>query len=122
MKELKEHSFSELLAKNSNVLAWKLDANFVFTYISSFVHKAIGYETDEIVGKYMLSFVTPESKDHILDQWEQRISKNELNKIIILAVQFTCKNGNKILVEVLVESIYNGNRIVGYNAILKDKY
>lgn len=121
MNNSEEYNHYEFVVENLKDIVWEMDANFIFTYVSSSAKEAIGYETYEAVGRCMFDFLTPESKKHVLAQWEQRVNKNDnLAKVILYDIQFLCKDGKIIWFEVSVTPIIKENSIVGYIGISRD--
>lgn len=121
MYNLEEYVRYKYVIENIKDILWEMDANFTFTFVSCASKETSGYETEELIGRCMLDFLAPESKEHVRQQWERRISNNEnFLKVILYDVQFVCKDKTKIWVEVSVKPMVKENKIVGYIGVTRD--
>jgi len=73
---------------------WQLNASFRFTYVSPSVRKLIGYRPEEMVGRPILSFLSPQTANSI----EKRLSKEaalakEGHGDFVLELQLAAKDG-----------------------------
>lgn len=121
MYDLKEYVRYKYVIENIKDIIWEMDSNFIFTFVSCASKETSGYEPEELIGRCMLDFLTPESKDHVIQQWKKRIEQKEnFLKVILYDVEFICKDKAIIWVEVSVKPVVQEDKIVGYIGATRD--
>ncbi|MFZ4538041.1 PAS domain S-box protein [Propionivibrio sp.] len=113
-----------LLTEDATDVAWKLDRDLVFTYISPTDERLRGYKAEEIIGHHVFETLTDEGIAYLTERIRQR-RESERHGIqtgtITLEVQQRCKDGRLIWTEILStpERDENG-RITGYHGVSRD--
>ncbi|QHI71641.1 sensor domain-containing diguanylate cyclase [Aminipila terrae] len=121
MYNIKEYNRYKYVLENIKDIIWEMDASLVFTFVSEASEETAGYKAEELVGRCMLDFLTPESKNYVAQKWRERFTGTEnLKKIILYDVQFVCKDGSLIWVEVSVKPIINNDKLMGYIGVTRD--
>lgn len=121
MYNIKEYNRYKYVLENIKDIIWEMDASLVFTFVSEASEETAGYKAEELVGRCMLEFLTPESKNYVAQKWRERFTGTEnLKKIILYDVQFVCKDGSLIWVEVSVKPIINNDKLMGYIGVTRD--
>lgn len=108
--------------ENVQDIIWELDLNLNFTFVSPNSKNVSGYEYGEIIGRSLLDFLTPESKQNIMNQWKsaQQDRTGGDKKIVLYDVQFICKDGRIVWYEVSVKPIFNEGIFTGYIGTSRD--
>ncbi|MEL7656249.1 MAG: sensor domain-containing diguanylate cyclase [Bacillota bacterium] len=103
-------------------IIWELDLNLAFTFVSPNSRMMTGYENTEMIGRCILDFLSPESKQNIINQWNA--TKQErfegITKISMYDVEFICKDGRVIWYEVSVKPIIDEGKFTGYIGTSRD--
>jgi PAS domain S-box-containing protein len=74
-----------------------IDENYVIRLINDKVCSVLGYEKNEVIGKYPADFVSPDNKDRINAQLEKQFSGN-LNSVNYTEFPFITKNGQEKII------------------------
>ena len=109
--------------ENIKDVIWEVDTQLVFTFLSPTIKAMTGHEVDEMLGKCIIRFLTPESQRYIQEQLSSNIFKNmngERKSHILYDVEFICKHGDTIWCEVSVKPIYNNDEVIGYIGTTRD--
>lgn len=120
---LKEYERYKYVIENIKDIIWEMDINFAFTFVSPTAVETTGYETDELVGKCMLDFLTPDSRENVLVHWkinELKRIKGGLKTITLYDLEFMCKDGSLIWFEVSAKPVFKGSEVVGYIGSSRD--
>lgn len=120
---LEEYYRYKYIIENIKDIIWEMDSNLIFTFISPTSKDMVGYEADEMVGRCMLDFLTNESKNRISEQWKQKILSRvsgDSKEAVLLDVQFICKDGRKMWVEVSAKPVYSDEKFQGYIGTTRD--
>ena len=103
---------------------WQLDADFKFTYISSAVKTILGFDPGEIVGKSLMSILSPDSAKKMQAVWEIRNrwpDPASLGEETTLELEAIHKDGRSVLIEIQSTRILDINKeAVQYNGIARD--
>ncbi len=114
----------KFLIGNMTDVLWRLDENFRFSYISASDTMMRGYENQEVLGRVLWDFLTPEGVESIRSYHQEVLSMphdmlgsvshpNEL--------QMVCKDGRMIWVEVNLTPVLNSrNEFEGYRGVARD--
>lgn len=113
-----------LLAENSMDVFWRLDQQFRFVYVSPAAENIFGCSCEEVVGRSLLEFLTPESVEAVKRGYAKRQPLQE-QKIgwgsSVYTVEVVHKEGHRLWVEVAVNPIFdNEKRLIGYNGVTRD--
>ena len=110
------------LTENTTDVAWHLDKDLRFTYVSPADEKIRGYKQEEVIGHVIWDVLTPEGSLYVSDRMAEKRKNNiDLNQSVRYEVPVNCKNGTTLWTEVSINPIVDdkGN-IVGYNGITRD--
>ena len=103
-------------------IIWEMDINLNFTFVSPNSRMMTGYENSEMIGRSMLDFLSPDSKQNIITQWktiqEDRARGNK--KIVLYDVQFICKDSSIVWYEVSVKPVFRHKKFTGYIGTSRD--
>lgn len=120
---LEEYKRYKFMIENIKDIIWELDSNFVFTFVSPSAKDAVGYEAEEVVGKSLFDFLTPQSKELVLNQYKENTQKRingQLGTFTVYNVEFICKDGKHLWFEVSLKPIYKYKNFVGYIGASRD--
>lgn len=120
---LDEYARYKYVVENIKDVIWELDTNLVFTFVSSTVKGLAGYDAEQIVGRYLLDFLTYESRNFILDQLKSKKGKRTsgiINDSPLYDVEFICIDGRTIWCEVCVKPIFKDNNLICYIGTTRD--
>lgn len=121
MHNSKEYTRYKYVIENLRDVIWEMDAQFIFTFVSASAREISGYESKELVGHNMLDFLTEDSRTDVIRQWEIRMNHPEnIRKVILYDVEFICRNGKTIWVEVSVKPIVVDNQLIRYIGVTRD--
>ncbi|MDD3078984.1 MAG: PAS domain S-box protein [Paludibacter sp.] len=85
----------EQLAIQSGTIAWELDVNGMYTYITPVVEKVLGYSPGELVGiKYFYDMLTSESRSNTRKLLHKMMKQQQ--PIVNMEMQVYHKNGHTI--------------------------
>ena len=112
------------LIENINDVIWKVNTEFVFTYISPSDERFRGYKASETIGKNIFEIFTDESivllKKEIIKRQELAKQGMKLNPMTI-ELQHKCKDGSVIWGEVLSNQEQDSEgKIIGYHGITRE--
>lgn len=113
-----------MLAENVTDVIWGLDANLNFTYISPSDRQLRGYSPEEVLGRPLWEFITPGSRQALLDSVAELESAEhgaEKPRSIVMVLELLCRNGKTVWVEALCTILYNENgNMVGMQGVCRD--
>jgi PAS domain S-box-containing protein len=106
------------LVENSSDIIYTTDYRGYFTYVNEAAVKLLKYSKDEIVGKHYLEFIHPEWKEKVFNFYYNQFK----NRIPITYYEFPVidRDGNVIWVGQNVQTIMEGDRVKGFQAIVRD--
>jgi PAS domain S-box-containing protein len=104
----------EQLAFQTRTVAWEVDSDGKYSYISPIVKHVLGYKPSELIGKkYFWDFLEPENKAIILKSSIGIIGKK--SQFNVFENKLTTKAGNKIWFSTTVSPLYNNEGdFIGY--------
>jgi len=91
------------ITENIGDVIWELNRELQFTYVSSSVEKLVGYRPEEVVGKHLFSFLTPESVGIVaaaIRPLAENVQKGADSEQRTYDLDFVDKSGNIVPVEV----------------------
>jgi PAS domain S-box-containing protein len=113
-----EYKFRNLVETSPDMI-WEIDNNGNFKYISSQSEPILGYKPEEIIGRSIFSFITPEEVQDVKKIFKVHIK--EFNKINTLEIQAFCQDGKEITLEIRsVKASDSKNNINGFQGIARD--
>jgi len=121
--EKDEYARYQYVLENIKDIVWEMDGKMIFTFVSPTVKETTGYEPKDLIGKSILEFLTPESREQILTHWQHSINKRinrDNTEFQLYDVEFICRDGRIIWTEVSVKPVYNGTSFSGYIGSTRD--
>lgn len=113
-----------LLAEDAEDVHWRMDRDFILTYISPADERQRGFQSDEVVGRPVFEQLTHEASAQfrkVLDSCVPNSLPNGRTGSHKLEMQYLCKDGSRIWGEVLFKSEHNDQgEIVGYHGITRN--
>jgi len=113
------HERYKFIIENIKDVAWKLNPDFVFTFVSHNIKDMTGHKPEELLGQRMLDFLTEDSKKYIYGLIGKK-TKNGTEELVLMAVQFICKDGSAKWVEVSGNRIFERGNFAGYIGTTRD--
>ncbi|MDD4753734.1 MAG: sensor domain-containing diguanylate cyclase [Desulfitobacteriaceae bacterium] len=120
---LDEYRRYKYVIENIKDIIWEMDTKLVFTFVSPTAKAMSGYNEEEMIGRSLLDFLSPESKTRIIEQWGQNLNKRidrNFKATILYDVAFICKDGKTMWCEVSVKPMYRGKDFLGYIGTTRD--
>lgn len=120
---LEQYYRYKYIIENIKDIIWEMDTNLIFTFVSPTAKEMAGYEADELVGRCMLDFLTGESKEYVYNQWKQNAqcrAAGDSSETTLYDVQFICRDGRIIWVQVSVKPVFKEKKFVGYIGTTRD--
>jgi len=118
-----EYNRYKYIIENIKDIIWETNTDFVYTFVSPNAKDITGYAAEELVGHRMPDFLVEGSKNYVLDLAIQHVNKRidgDTEEIILLDVQFICKNGLVKWFEVSTKPMFEGGKFVGYMGTTRD--
>ena len=124
-RELHEsQAFYRMLTEDAEDVHWRMDRNFIVTYISPADERLRGFRADEVVGRPLFELLTEEACDLVREMFnpgaldDPSARPTEFRKF---EMQQRCKDGTLIWGEVMVKSDRNNQgEIVGHHGITRN--
>lgn len=112
------------LIDNMTDVLWRVDEDFRFTYISASDRLMRGYEPEEVLGRTLWEFLTPDSVETIR-RYHQEALRHPAQAPIPPSkpreIQMICKDGRLIWVEVNLTPVYDSHmQMEGFQGIARD--
>jgi len=103
----------------TNDWIWEIDTEGKFTFTSGQIRQILGYEPEEIIGKYVFDLFLPEEKERLQEEILKLI---KLEKPIIERINWNLtKDGKKVCLVTTGIPIYDeNNSLTGYRGVDKD--
>jgi len=111
------------IIENIKDVIWEMNIDFVFTFISPNSKDMTDYEPEELVGRKMLDFLAEDSRNYVIDLAIQHVNKRidgDAEEILLIVVQFICKNGLGKWVEVSAKPVFEEGGFIGYIGTTRD--
>ncbi|RPJ21003.1 MAG: PAS domain S-box protein, partial [Chloroflexi bacterium] len=107
------------IVENASDLIYRVDSNGCITYANPAVVGVLGYEKEkDVLGEYYLDLVTPEMRNTVKRIYQRQfVSKTPTtyNELPVLGT-----DGREIWLGQNVQLIYEGDQIVGFQALARD--
>jgi len=116
--QLSEDRFQSLVETSSDWI-WEVDKNGIYTYVNPQVQNVLGYSANEILGKSLFDFISPDEIERIQKIFIEVIE----NKKQISGLEKRClhKSGRLITLEVSAVPVLSSNdELLGYRGINRD--
>jgi len=111
------------IMENIKDVLWAMNADFVFTFLSPNARKMTGYEPEELIGHRMPDFLVEDSRRYVHDvtvKFGKKRMDGYAEEIILMDVQFICKNGSIKWVEVSANPMFEAGKFIGYIGTTRD--
>ncbi|MBY0539945.1 MAG: transporter substrate-binding domain-containing protein [Campylobacterales bacterium] len=112
------------LTEDVNDVIWKVNTNFIITYISPADERFRGFKASEVIGKSVFELFTDESITLLNEKLKQRLELSQKgNKLppLTIELQHKCKDGSIIWGEILSKQELDANgNIIGYHGITRE--
>jgi len=118
-----ENKRYKYIIENIKDVAWELNLDYVFTFVSPNAKDMTGYEAEELVGRKISDLLVEESRNYFFDQINQHTNKRtngDAEETILHEVQFICKNGFVKWLEVSANPMFQEGTFVGYIGTTRD--
>jgi PAS domain S-box-containing protein len=106
------------LAENAADVLFTVDLNGVITYTSKEVNPHIGYTREELVGRSIIDFAPPESREHSLRMFRDTIEGRTVWAPIV--IQAKKKDGGTASLEFNPSPMMEGDTLVGVQVVSHD--
>jgi PAS domain S-box-containing protein len=107
------------LVENINDVAWEIDTEGRFIYISPKIRDMMGYDPSEFIGRTIVAFLAPAHEKKIIDNLERVFTEPE--PYSLQETHVLHKDGHEIIVEANAIVVYDGQgRFKGYRGIIRD--
>jgi diguanylate cyclase (GGDEF)-like protein/PAS domain S-box-containing protein len=112
------------LAENTADTVWQLNARMCFTFVNGAYPLMTGFDREELMGKPVMDFFTPEGRDIVAGIMKKR-QESEAAGLTNVSMRFEVphihKTGAPFWVEINSNPIYDASgAISGYNGITRD--
>ncbi len=102
-REMAEKNY-HLLADNLQDVIFTLDMDLNYTYISPSIRTMRGFDVKEVIGRSLLTMVTPESRAKILETFDTEMAlessgPSNPDRFQMVEAEMICKNGSTIWTE-----------------------
>jgi diguanylate cyclase (GGDEF)-like protein/PAS domain S-box-containing protein len=122
LKESESHY--RQLTEDVNDVIWKVNTDFIITYISPADERFRGYKASEVIGSNIFELFTDESVLILKEKLQERfelLQKGIKLPALIIELQHKCKDGSIIWGEILSKQELDDNgNIIGYHGITRE--
>lgn len=112
------------LTEDVNDVIWKVNTNFIITYISPADERFRGFKASEVIGKSVFELFTDESITLFNEKLKERLELSQKgNKLppLTIELQHKCKDGSIIWGDILSKQELDANgNIIGYHGITRE--
>lgn len=105
------------LINTMNELCLTYDRDTRLTFVNQRLLEAIGYSSEEMLGRSVLDFIPEETKESVWLQINRRLHKGEISSH---ENALLCKDGSKLLVKLKGSPIIENDKIVGGLVLAED--
>jgi len=110
-----EEKYRELV-ENINEIIYSVDSNGLFTYISPVVEQLGGYIPSEVIGRPFTEFVHPDDILPLMHSFRETVAGN----LEPFEYRVLTKSGEAHWVRTSSRPVFDGDRLVGFRAVLAD--
>ncbi len=114
---------SKYIMENIKDVIWELDPRLVFTYISSSDKGQRGYDTFEVIGQHLFTFLTDASQKYVLKattEYAKAGERGSFSSVVLPDVQQICKNGHIIWTEITINPVIEDGVLVAFVGATRD--
>jgi len=127
MSDQSDISWQERRAKyiieNIKDVIWELDPRLVFTYVSPRDKELRGYESFEVVGQHLFTFLTDASQKYVLQattEYARTSQQGRFTSVVLSDVQQICKDGHIIWTEITIDPVVTDGTLVAFVGATRD--
>jgi PAS domain S-box-containing protein len=118
--EMRYHLLTECMKD----VIWQMDTDMTFTYISPSVLQQCGYTPEEVVGRKLFEFITPESEKNVQRQMAKRTEQNTerfFRGSATYILEQVRKDGSILVTEVVTNTVFDeAENFIGWLGITRD--
>lgn len=114
---------ASFIIDNVKDVLWELDPRLVFTYISPRDKDLRGYDSFEVVGQHLFTFLTDASQKYVLKattEYAKSGQQGAFASVVLPDVQQICKNGHIIWTELAINPVIENGALVAFVGSTRD--
>lgn len=112
------------MTENVNDVIWQMSADMIFTYVSPADEHLRGFRADEVVGRHLFEFLTPDSRkalESVLAQRMNEYREGEVSAGGLYENEMFCRDGSTIFYEVITNPVFGPDGVLtGYQGVSRD--
>ncbi len=111
------------IIENIRDVVWEMDARLVFTYVSPRDKDLRGYDSFEVVGQHLFTFLTDLSQKYVLkatSEYAKAGQQGHFTSVILQDVQQICKDGHIIWTEIMLNPVMENGALVAFVGSTRD--
>ncbi len=117
---LESESKYRFITENIIDVVWQMDRDLNFTYVNKSEEAMTGYTVDDLIGKNLFAFITPEAVEEVQSRLAS-IDVYEECQIGEFTIQHACKDGSLCWVEVITKPIFDANgKHIGFQGVKRN--
>lgn len=113
-----------VLAENTADTVWQLDSQMRFVFVNGAYLKLTGFSLEEILGRNVMEFFTPDGRATVIDMMAKRKESEAVGQSHVslrFEVQHIRKSGGPIWVEINSNPNYDeSRRIIAFNGVMRE--
>ncbi|HEX2059877.1 MAG TPA: PAS domain S-box protein, partial [Thermoanaerobaculia bacterium] len=106
------------IIENASEIIYRTDYRGCFTYVNPASTRMTGYEKEELIGRHYLELIDPDYREAAARFYQHQFETREA--YTYFEFPMIAKSGMRIWVGQNVLSIFDGDRVAGYEAIARD--
>jgi len=123
-KDLKwQQQRASLIIGNIKDVLWEMDPRLVFTYVSPRDKDLRGYDSLEVIGQHLFTFLTDASQKYVLKattEYAKEGQQGGFGSVVLQDVQQICKNGRIIWTEIMINPVIDNGSLVAFVGSTQD--
>lgn len=111
------------IVDNIKDVLWELDPRLVFIYVSPRDKELRGYDTFEVIGQHLFTFLTDASQKYVLKattEFAKAGQQGTFVSVVLPDVQQICKDGHVIWTEITINPVTENGTIVAFVGSTRD--
>lgn len=112
------------LTENIVDVIWQMSPDLVFSYVSPSVKSQLGYRPEEILGRTIFEFLTPDSRSHAQNAFNERMKsfrENSTLEGIVYELEFVRKDNSTIWTEITSNPSFDSdNNLLGFHGVSRE--
>ncbi len=112
------------LTENIVDVIWQMSPDLVFRYVSPSVKSQLGYRPEEILGRTIFEFLTPDSRTHAQNAFSERMKAFQEKSILegtVYELEFVRTDNSTIWTEITsTPSFDSDNNILGFHGVCRE--